>query len=355
MIALLIMTIALTGCNRPAIEHTNIHFTKKQVDFGEIQYGIHSTSIGMIGDILLHDQLYIQDDFLPAFAEVRDELRAVDFLIANQESMPGGKELGLSGYPAFNSPAHILDALKDIDVNLLSIANNHTLDYGERGILAALKNIQAADIPYVGAYESEKDLQTPRIFEVNDISIGVLGYTYGTNGIPTPAGKDYLVNRIDPKRITKEIQAMRDDVDVVVVSMHWGNEYELTQNAEQEELAKVIADAGADIIFGHHPHVIQPFEVIEGRDGHETAVFYSLGNFYSGQKFEYTDIGGIAKLVLSKNMSTGETTVTHPEFIPTAVVKDADQYYRVVPLTSVEKDKIVTHDWVVEHVGANES
>src|SRR5699024_2093598 len=104
--------------------------------------------------------------------------------------MPGGKELGLSGYPAFNSPAHILDALKDIDVNLLSIANNHTLDYSERGVLAALKNIQAADIPYVGAYESEKDLQTPRIFEVNDISIGVLGYTYGTNGIPTPAGKE---------------------------------------------------------------------------------------------------------------------------------------------------------------------
>src|SRR5699024_8239415 len=122
-----------------------------------------------------------------------------------------------------------------------------------------------------------------------------------------------------------------------------------------EKLAKVIADAGADIIFGHHPHVIQPFEMIEGRDGHETAVFYSLGNFYSGQKFEYTDIGGIAKLVLSKNMSTGETYFTNLKFILITFVKDSDHYYRVDPLISVEKDKIVTHDWVVEYVDANES
>lgn len=344
----------LTACNNISEVRADFQFTEKQVAFEDIDYGMRSASIGMIGDVLLHSQLFVQDDFLPAFEEVGDDLRAIDFLMANQESMPGGKELGLSGYPAFNSPVEILDALKDVGVDLLSIANNHTLDYSERGVRAALQNIQAANIPYVGAYESKKDLQTPRIFEVNEISIGVLSYTYGTNGIPTPEGKDYLVNRIDPDRITKEVQAMRNEVDVVVLSMHWGNEYELTQNKEQEELAKVIADAGGDIIFGHHPHVIQPFDIIEGENGHETAVFYSLGNFYSGQSFEYTDIGGIAKLVLSKNIASGETIFTQAEFIPTAVVIDENEHYRVVPLKTVEKHKKVTHDWVIEHIGINE-
>lgn len=354
-IALFIVFISLVGCNNVAEERPNFDFTEKKFALEETNYGVKTASIGMIGDVLLHSQLFSHEDFIPAFAEVRDDLRAIDFLIANQESMPGGKELGLSGYPAFNSPVEILDALRDVDVDLLSIANNHTLDYSERGVLAAIKNIQAADFPYVGAYESKKDLQEPRIFEVNDITIGVLGYTYGTNGIPTPEGKDYLVNRIDPERITNEIQEMRDNVDVVVVSMHWGIEYELNQNAEQEELAQVIADAGGDVIFGHHPHVIQPFEIVEGQDGQKTAVFYSLGNFYSGQSFDYTDIGGIAKIVLSKNMLTEKTTFTQPEFIPTAVVIDEQKYYSVVPLKSVEKDKIVTHDWVIQHVGANEA
>jgi poly-gamma-glutamate capsule biosynthesis protein CapA/YwtB (metallophosphatase superfamily) len=116
----------------------------------------------------------------------------------------------------------------------------------------------------------------------------------------------------------------------------------------------VIADAGGDIIFGHHPHVLQQFDLLEGENGNPTHVFYSLGNFFSGQKFEYTDIGGIARLTVEKDPSNAVSpiTISQASFFPTAVVKDAKDVFRVVPLKGVEKEKIVSNDWVIDHMNA---
>jgi acyl CoA:acetate/3-ketoacid CoA transferase alpha subunit len=355
-IFIFVVLLFLAGCSLPGKEEVRVpdDFSDKLAT--EVTYNspLNRMTIGMIGDILLHNPLYTYDDYAYSFAEVKASMESIDFLLANQESMPAGDIFDYSGYPAFNSPAHIIKGLQDVGVDMVSIANNHTLDRGEKGTLAAIENIKSYDMPYVGAYTSFKDQEEPRIMTVNDITLGLLAYTYGTNGIPTPEGKDYLVARIDPERISREVKAMKKLVDVAVVSMHWGNEYELSPNQTQKDLAQLIADAGGDIIFGHHPHVLQGFDLLEGENGNPTHVFYSLGNFFSGQKFEYTDIGGIARLTVEKDPSNAVSpiTISHPSFFPTAVVKDAKDVFRVVPLKGVEKEKIVSNDWVIDHMNA---
>jgi len=354
--SLLLVSMFLTGCSLSEKEEVAApdNLALKETMFASFQSPPSQMTIGMIGDILLHHPLYTYDDYAYSFEEVKAPLEEIDFLLANQESMPSGDLYPYSGYPAFNSPAHIIDGLKNVGVDMVSIANNHTLDRSEKGILAAIDNIKSYDMPYVGAYTSNKDQNEPRIVTVNGITLGILAYTYGTNGIPTPEGKDYLVARIDPERISREVAEMKELVDVTVVSMHWGNEYELTPNQSQTDLAQVVADAGGDIIFGHHPHVLQQFNKLTGKNGNDTHVFYSLGNFYSGQSFDYTDIGGIARLTIEKNTNIDDTPVTihQNSFYPTAVIIDDKGIFKVVPLLSVEKDKIVTNDWVLKHMNA---
>lgn len=309
-------------------------------------------SIAMIGDILLHTQLLYYPDYSPSFAAVEDTLKSYDFLLANQESLPVGKEFGLSGYPKFASPDYIVRDLKEAGVDLLSVANNHTLDRGEEGVLAALKNIKSYGLPYVGAYKSAKDREKMRIIDVKGIKVGTLSYTYGTNDNETPAGKDYLVNRINLETIQKDIKKMRPISDVIIVNMHWGIEYQSTPNKKQKQMAKVISEAGADIIFGHHPHVLQPYEKITAKNGHETHVFYSLGNFFAAQQDPATYVSGIASLSVVKN-AEGAIRVVSPRFSPTAImIKDG--FYYVEHLKNVENRAFRSTDWVKETVGLDD-
>ena len=356
VVFLLLFSMILTGCSPSEVKQVIVpdDFAEKETLFANYDGPPSRMTIGMIGDILLHDPLYTYEDYANSFEEVKAPLKEIDFLLANQESMPAGDLFPYSGYPTFNSPAHIIDGLKNVGVDMVSIANNHTLDRSEKGILAAIENIKLYDMPYVGAYTSEKDQNEPRIVTVNGITLGILAYTYGTNGILTPDGKDYLVARIDPDRISREVAELKELVDVTVVSMHWGNEYELTPNESQIDLAQVVADAGGDIIFGHHPHVLQQFDKLTGINGNDTHVFYSLGNFYSGQSIEYTDIGGIARLTIEKNMNPdlegNPIKIRDASFYPTAVIEGEQGIFKVVPLISVENDKIVTNDWVLNHM-----
>lgn len=305
-------------------------------------------TIGMIGDILLHHPLFTYDNYDFAFAGVKDKLIGIDFLLANQESMPGGKELGLSGYPSFNSPKHIIRDLKVNGVDMISIANNHTIDRKEAGLRKAIGHIKEYNMPYVGAYTSIEDKSANRILEVDGIQIGVLSYTYGTNGNPVPHGKEYLVSLIDRERMQKEISHLSELVDVVVVSMHWGNEYQLAPSQGQEELAQFVSDAGADIIFGHHPHVLQKYDEVG-----KTKVFYSLGNFYSAQQFDSTNIGGIARVTVTKTEVAGKyyTEVLDPVFYPTAVKRDDKKRFVVVPLRNAGTSAMYDEGWIGKHLG----
>lgn len=341
--------LMLVDMYQPEVVVVPNDFTER-VSLSPLELTTNSTSItiGMIGDILLHNPLYTYENYDFAFEAVKDRLVGIDFLLANQESMPGGVELGLSGYPRFNSPKHIIRDLKSNGVDMLSIANNHTIDRGEKGIQQTHAHLKEYKMPYVGAYSSFEDQATDRIVDVAGIKVGVLAYTYGTNGLPVPQGKAYLVSLIEKERMQKEIATLSKLVDVTVVSMHWGREYELFPSAEQEELAEFVAHAGADIIFGHHPHVLQKYADI-GR----AHVFYSIGNFYSAQQFDSTNIGGIAQVSASKKTILGRTIITmhDPVFYPTAVVKDPVGKYTIIPLNQTGKSTIYDEDWATKHVG----
>ena len=295
-------------------------------------------TIGAIGDILIHTPVYedakTKDgyDFERMFAPVKEMLGEPDFTIANQESIAGGSKLGLSGYPAFNSPYEISDTLQDSGIDLVTLANNHSLDKGEKGILSSLSYYEKIGMPYVGMYKDQEDAKQERILTIEGMKVGFLSYTYGTNGIPIPDGKDYLVNYLEDQKIISDLKSIRGKADIVLINAHWGNEYERNPSDEQRRLAQLMADNGADIIIGHHPHVLQPIEWIEHNDG-ETLVVYSLGNFLSGQVRDYKDIGGMVTIEIEQTKSDAgtETTVLNPSFTPTYVTSSNEQNYQVKP------------------------
>lgn len=301
---------------------------------------VQTATIGAIGDILIHDWVYEDAaidqtyDFKPMLTNIKPFMSKPDFLIANQETILGGIEMGLSSYPTFNSPQEVGDAFIDAGVDFVSTANNHSLDKGERGILTEIAYFNTVGLPYVGVFKDPVDQQTLRIMNINGIKAAILSYTYGTNGIPIPKGKDYLVNLIDKNKMKAEIKRAKQQADIVIMSMHWGNEYNRIPSPMQKDLAQFLVNEGADIIFGHHPHVLQPMEWLTDASGRKAFVIYSLGNFLSGQMHDYKDIGGIATINVKKTVSSSGVKIDlyNPEFLPTYVSNQKLQNYRVVPL-----------------------
>ncbi len=309
---------------------------------------VHQTiQIAAIGDILLHKPIYKEAfhdgtySFDPIFQTISPYLKKPDFLLANMESTPGGASLGLSTYPQFNSPHEIVDALKNNGVDLLTTANNHSLDIGEKGILSAITYYKKVNMPYVGSFESQSDHDRIRVQLVNGVKLAILAYTYGTNGEQVPDGKNYLVNYIDEGTITSSIKEAHKVADVVIVCLHWGEEYQPEPNIFQKKLAKNLAESGADIIFGSHPHVLQPAEKIRRANGKETMVFYSLGNFLSGQTMQNTEIGGIATVSLTLNEQDGMRSISFNQidFLPTYVFQENYKHYSVWPLSIANEKK----------------
>lgn len=313
-------------------------FKKTEQDFKPFTTSMTLTAIG---DILIHSIVYNDAktgngyDFKPMIAKVKGLLENADLTIANQETIVGGTEIGLSTYPSFNSPYEVADAFKDAGVDIVSIANNHTLDRGEKAILSATNYLNKIGMEYTGGYQSPEDKSKIRVLNRNGISIAFLSYTYGTNGIPVPKGKDYLVNLIDMELIKKDIKEAKQVADVVSVSMHWGNEYQLLPNDYQKQLAQQLADEGVDLIIGHHPHVLQPMDWLTGKNGNQTFVIYSLGNFLSGQMWDYKDIGGVLQVEIVKEVKSKDDTiirVQNPQFTPTFVSNSHSKNFKVVPL-----------------------
>ncbi|QBP42752.1 CapA family protein [Paenisporosarcina antarctica] len=293
-----------------------------------------------IGDILLHEAVYLDAsttqgsyDFSSMFTKVKPFLEGADIAVANQETMIGGVELGLSSYPTFNSPYEIGDALKDSGIDIVTIANNHTLDHGEKAILNGINHWDRIGMLYTGAFKSNQDREDIRTIQKNDITFSFMSYSYGTNGIPVPEGKPYLINLIDLPLIKQDVEKAKLISDVVVVSMHWGNEYEKKPNQTQIDLATELSDMGVDIIIGHHPHVLQPVDWIERSDGSRTFVMYSLGNFLSGQVGLEKLIGGIGGVEITKTTFEGKSTIAlaNPSFLPTYGYYDNWRNFEVIP------------------------
>ncbi|CAM3281673.1 CapA family protein [Helicobacter labetoulli] len=268
----------------------------------------------MGGDALLHASVYNDAkqengnyDFSPMLKALEDVIPKYDLAFYNQETILGGKELGLSTYPAFNSPQEFGDNMLSLGFNLVSLANNHTLDRGEKAVRSSLAYWKDKPALTAGSYESFQTRNAPKILEKNGIKYALLAYTYGTNGIPVPKGKEYLVNVYTKAMLENDIKAIRKQVDLLIVSMHWGIEYEFEPSAEQKKYAKLLADLGVDLVIGTHPHVVQPVEYIG-----DTLVFYSLGNLISAQKGTNKRIGMLGSVEIEK-LENGKVAIKNPK------------------------------------------
>lgn len=327
-VVLIILIIGIYfGYNKLLNNHNNISSDSKV----NVDDNNHSTSISLImaGDNLINDKLYNAAkkddgsyDFKSMYSYIKDIVKNYDLAYYNQETILGGSEIGVSSYPAFNSPYEVGDATIDTGFNLVSLATNHTLDRGEKAIINSLNYWNnKSNILTSGSYLSNDDRNKVNIKEVNNITYTMLNYTYGTNGIKVPEGKEYLVN-IWPctgnnpdndtkyqeyKEVVKEdILRVRDKVDLLIVAMHFGVEYTHVPTKYQIDMAEFLSSLGVDIIIGTHPHVIMPITYIN-----DTLVIYSLGNFLSAQDTnnDYnTTVGLLSGIKITKNIDKDNNT-----------------------------------------------
>ena len=258
--------------------------------------------MAIIGDIMCHGPNYNDAynsktktyDFSTFFKQISSYISDADISIGNLETTFAGGNKAYSGYPTFNSPPQLAQDVKDIGIDVLTTANNHSLDTGYSGLTNTIDELDELGISHTGTFKSEEDQNKILIKDVNGIKIAFLAYTYGTNGIPVPKGKEYCINLIDKDLIKSQLESAKElNPDIICVSMHWGIEYKIQQNSEQEELADFLFENGVDIILGSHPHVLEPMEkrTITLDDGttKDGFVIYSLGNFMSAQKDKYTN------------------------------------------------------------------
>lgn len=322
---------------------------------------IYKIKLIMGGDALIHDKLYNSCktnngyDFKPVFTYLKEYLKDYDLAYYNQETILGGSEIGVSSYPSFNSPYEVGDALIDAGFNIVSLATNHTLDRGEKAIINSLEYWKNKDVLTSGSYFSFEDKETNRIKNKNNISYTMLNYTYGTNGIKVPDGKEYYVN-IWPcngnnpendtayqeykKNVLKDINKVRDSVDVLIVAMHWGVEYTHTPTEYQTDMANFLSENGVDIIIGTHPHVIMPITFINN-----TLVIYSLGNMVSAQETnndENTTIGLLTSIDIVKEDNKIKIENLDNDLIYT--YNDHYTNYKVIPFSNSDI-KIYLNDY----------
>lgn len=287
-----------------------------------------SISLCVVGDIMCHNTQYYDAynsatgiyDFSYVFTDIADELSRADLTIGNLETTFAGASRGYSSYPTFNTPDALAENLKSVGFDILCTANNHSLDKGYSGLERTLEILDENEIAHMGTYASEEDSEEILIKDVNGIKIAFLAYTYGTNGIPIPSGKEYCVNLIDEDKIKEDLDKAKSlGVDLICVNMHWGAEYKLKPISSQEDLADFLFENGADIILGSHPHVIEPMEkrtiTLEDGSTKDGFLIYSLGNFVSGQVKQYTNHSIILNLGITKH-AEGNITIDTVEYTP---------------------------------------
>lgn len=310
-------------------------------------------SLVAVGDIMVHSpQLpgYYNAEtgkynFSPWFKQVSSILKQGDWVFGNLETPLAGADLKYSGYPRFNAPTELAGTLKNAGFQILSTANNHTMDRGFTGLVRTLRNLRGTGLVPVGTNQSKADAARLVIEERNGIKLGFLAYTFSTNGIQIPKDHPYAVNMIYVPTITDDISRLRKaGADAIVVSLHFGIEYQRIPNDSQRSIAKQVIAAGADIVLGSHPHVVQPYETIEVPDPERPNgvrkgfVIYSLGNFISNQSGNWKDVGVILQLKLTKTTEPDGSTVTEwsdvkttPTYVLTRMYRN-NKHYTILPL-----------------------
>ncbi len=312
--------------------------------------------ISAVGDVMGHlsqvNSAYVPEtdtyDFTSVFEDVTPYISEADLAIANLETTLAGSRLPYSGYPMFNTPDSIVDALDQAGFDTIITTNNHSLDTGFGGVNRTVEVIEEKGLDPVGTYASEPDSRV-LIKDVQGIKVAILAYTEHLNGVDaafSPEQVNAQINLISEERIVSDIEeAKASEPDLIISFMHWGDEYQREPNEFQTNYAEFLTREGVDIIFGSHPHVIQGAEFLEV-DGNESVVAYSLGNFVSNQRTETlgeeraaTEDGVIFNVDVQKNEQTGETTIQGVDYTPTWVYRhmyegDSEYTYRILPVES---------------------
>lgn len=351
LIALLILLcLLLSGCagTTPDISPNPGSSANPQPEDTKI-----ALSLIAAGDDLIHGPIYRQAkergknggfDFTAAYQHIAPYIAGADLAFINQETPLGGTELGLSSYPMFNSPQELGEHLISMGFNLISHANNHVLDARARGLLNTVKFWRAQEGVIMAGIAADEADDTLQILDCKGLRVALLAYTYGTNGLSLPNGSPAVIKLIDDDLIKSDLALAQEVADIVIVSMHWGVEYQASPNDEQKRLAAMVAESGADIIIGTHPHVLQTAEMLTTADGRRVPVFYSLGNFISAQNKPETMLGGLGEVDMTYDSADGTLTIDRMAVIP--VVNHFTGHYdniAVYPLATYTKAQADAH------------
>lgn len=381
----LIFILLITACNQstnndPSSNNVNNHGLQNNNHTGE-DTNLDSSNqevepptpdpititLSAVGDIMLHstqlpaaiDSETGEYDFRHNFHFVKPYIERADLALANFESTFAGVERGYTGYPLFNSPDEMAEALKYSGFDVISTVNNHTLDTGKNGFFRTIDVLKKQKLSVIGT-RLDHDQESYVIRDVNGIQVGLTAWTYETpnhaenktlNGLVMPKELEDLIDSFNPDYVEESLEKMEERVqemkeqgaEVIVFFMHWGHEYHREPHAYQKEMAQGLANYGVDIIFGSHPHVIQPIEMIEAdNNDHQTVVVYSMGNFISNQRAHlvtsgrgYTEDGIIVNVSMKKDYETDTISIEKVSYVPTWVHLDSSsskKVYEILPV-----------------------
>ena len=275
-------------------------------------------------------------DYAPCFRYIKDYIRSADLAILNLEVPLAGKPY--SGYPQFSAPDALAEAAKEAGFDVMTTANNHCMDRGKKGLERTLRALDSLGIPHLGTYRTrtERNTTQPLLLEVNGLKIALLTYTYGTNGILVQDPN--VVCMIDTAEMARDLRVAHEKgADFVITLIHWGIEYAVKANKEQEETARWLLTHGCDAVIGGHPHVVQNFTIdaIPDNDRNTEVVVYSLGNLVSNQRDVNTDGGIMVELQLTKTPDSKLLTQNCqylPYWVYRGTIDGLYQYY-IVPST----------------------
>jgi len=317
-VLILSLGIYLAGCNSEAVSDNNPVGTPEPAPE-------KTFTITAVGDILMHNTLLRaayqrqlnKHDFSPFFSRIKPHLEAADFVIGNLETTLGEDFNEFGGYPRFNSPAVLSKNLKEAGFDLVTTANNHCLDKGIKGLNNTLHYLDEAGLLHVGTARTSEEKETILITEIQGVKTAVLSYTYGTNGLPIPKGMEYAVNLLNESEIINNLHKARDNgAQLIILCLHFGQEYHDHPNSVQIRLVKMFLNAGADVILGTHPHVLQPAQIYYERDDKAQFVIYSLGNFISDQNGLPRKSSLILNLHFSIDPLTGDPHFKEATYVP---------------------------------------
>lgn len=308
-----LLTYLLSGCNTKNSSYSAAPVGKTNVESVTI-------NLVSVGDMLMHrgasvpascgDGVFNYDYI---FSNVKEAISLADLAIANNEVIMAGNELGKFGdgnigYPCFNIRTEFGDAEVKAGFDVILGAGNHSMDQDVSGILNTVNywKTEHPEISLLGLHDSAESATDITVKDVNGIKIAMLNYTYGLNGYTVPKGYEYtvdLMNQNTKTKISSDIRRAEKISDFIIVFPHWGTEYCFEESKEQQEWADFFAEEGVDLVIGTHPHVVQPVKWVTASDGHRMLVYYSLGNFISIQYYNYSMLGGMANVNITKDSS----------------------------------------------------